>query len=65
MDMYLFDKRIYKVDAIENMTEEQAEREYIEDILGAVLRYTNMYQIAKDFNNGSIKPDVFFVKIYN
>lgn len=64
MDIYFFDKRIYKVDAIENMTEEQAEREYIEDIVGAVLRYTNMAQFATDFNNGSIKPDVFFVKIY-
>lgn len=64
MDIYFFDKRIYKVENLEEMTEEQAEREYIEDFVGAVLRYTNMNQFATDFNNGSIKPDVFFVKIY-
>lgn len=65
MDMYLFDKRIYKVDKLTEMTEEQAEREYIDDIVGAVLRYTNMYAFATDFNNGSIKPGIFFVKIYD
>ncbi len=63
--MYLFDKRVYKVDDLVEMTEEQAEREYIEDYIGVVLRYTNMTQFATDFNNGCIKPGVFFVKIYN
>ena len=63
--MYLFDKRIYKVDVLKTMTEEQAEREYIEDFIGAVRRYTNMTQFATDFNGGCIDPCVFFVKIYN
>lgn len=63
--MYFFDKRIYKVDALVTMTKEQAEREYIEDIVGAVLLYTNLNAFATDFNNGRIKPGVFLVKIYN
>ena len=63
--MYLFDKRVYKVDNLVEMAEEQAEREYNEDFIGAVLRYTNMAQFATDFNNGCIKPGVFFVKIYD
>ena len=64
MDMYFFDKRIYKVEKLEEMTEEQAEKEYLEDIVGAVLRYTNKTTFATAFNNGSIEPGVFFVKIY-
>lgn len=64
MDMYFFDKRIYKVDAVDAMTEEQAELEYIEDIVGAVLRYTNIHAFVTDFNNGGIKPDWFLMKTF-
>lgn len=62
--MYFFNKRIYNVDKLEEMTEEQAEREYIDDICGAVLWYTDTHSFATDFNNGCIKPDDFFVKAF-
>ena len=65
MNMYLFDKRVYKVDDLVEMTEEQAEREFLHDMLGKVLWYTDMNEFATDFNNGCIKPGVFFAKIYN
>jgi len=64
MEIYLFNKRIYKEKDLSEMTEEQAEREYLDDIVGAVLRYTNIHQFATDFNNGCIKPGEFFMKNY-
>lgn len=64
MDMFFFDKRIFTLYALDQMTKEQAEREFLHDMMGKVLWYTDMNEFATDFNNGCIKPDVFFVKIY-
>ena len=47
------------------MTEEQAAHEFLNDFIGSVLWYADMNEFATDFNNGCIKPGVFFVKIYN
>lgn len=64
MMIYLFDKRIYKVDVVEAMTKEQAEREYLDDIVGAVLLFTNAHTFATSFNNGNIETGVFLMKIF-
>lgn len=65
MNMYFFNKKIYTWEQVEEMTEKQATAEFCFDHIGAVLLYTDMNDFATDFNNGCIKPGVFFVKIYN
>lgn len=65
MDIYLFDKKIYDQRQWEDMTEEEAAHEFLCDMFGHVLWYTDMKEFETDFNNGCIHPGVFFVKIFN
>lgn len=64
MTMYFFSKRVYKVNEVETMTESDAETEFLRDMVGDVLMYSDMSDFEADFNNGCVKPDKFFAKVY-
>lgn len=63
--IYLFDKKFYNRDEVEEMTEGQAELEFRTDMVGDVLMYSDLAEFATDFNNGCITKRKYLMKIFD